>query len=156
MPRAWRIIKAKHAASAFTGEGARLFGSRWSSPGTRVAFASETLSLATLEVLVHLQKSGSLAGYVVFTLDFPEELVQELDRSILPRNWRKSPVLPQVQSIGDRWVKNVLSVMLRVPSTIITHEHNFLINPAHDDFPKLIIGGPSPLDIDSRVIHGSR
>ncbi len=58
MPRAWRIVKKKFADHAFDGEGSRLYGSRWTSPGLPVSFAAESLSLAVLEVLVHLQSSA--------------------------------------------------------------------------------------------------
>ncbi|MGC8493144.1 MAG: RES family NAD+ phosphorylase [Syntrophobacteraceae bacterium] len=151
MPSAWRITKTRHATSAFDGEGARLYGSRWSTPGTRMAFASESLSLATLEILVHLQNTSPLASYVVFTVEFSEDLVQALDLHLLPKNWRSFPAPPETQLIGDHWIKSNSSVLLRVPSTIVAHEHNFLINPMHHDFPKLIIHGPKPLDVDARV-----
>ena len=36
MLRAWRIVKSKHVASAFDGEGARIIGGRWNSPGTAI------------------------------------------------------------------------------------------------------------------------
>jgi RES domain-containing protein len=156
MPVSWRITKAKHASNAFDGEGARLYGSRWSTPGTRMAFASESLSLAMLEVVVHLQHSSPLPSYVVFTVEFSAGLVQELDPALLPSNWRKFPAPPQIQELGDDWIKSASSVVLRVPSVIVVHEHNFLINPGHPDFPKLIIGGPMPLDIDSRIFAGKK
>lgn len=153
MPAAWRITRAGLASNAFDGEGARLYGSRWSSPGTRMAFASESLSLAILEVLVHLQRSSTLASYVTFTVEFQEELVEELDPSLLPGNWRNFPAPPQTRAIGNAWVRSGSSVLLRVPSVIVIHEHNFLINPGHPDISKLIIHGPVPLDIDSRILE---
>jgi len=156
MPVAWRITKTKRATNAFDGEGARLNGSRWSSPGTRIAFASESLSLAILEILVHLQNVSPLATYAVFTVEFPEDLVRDLDLSSLPRNWRSFPAPPQTQQIGDVWVKSNSGVLLRVPSVIVEHEHNFLINPVHHDFPKLIISGPLPLDVDARVFGAGK
>lgn len=156
MPTAWRVIKTKHATNAFDGEGARLYGSRWSNPGTCVAFASESLSLAVLEILVHLQNSSPLASYVVYTVDFSEDLVQELELNMLPRNWRSFPAPPQTKGIGGAWIKSNSSVLLRVPSAIVTHEHNFLINPAHHDFPKLIFRGPLPFDVDNRVFGAGR
>jgi RES domain-containing protein len=156
MPAAWRITKAKHASNAFDGEGARLYGSRWSTPGTRIAFASESLSLAMLEVLVHLQQSSPLTSYVEFTVEFSEELVQDLDLDLLPKNWRNFPAPPQTQEIGDGWIKSASSVLLRVPSVIVVHEHNFLINPMHPGFPKLTIDGPMPLDIDPRISGGRK
>jgi RES domain-containing protein len=114
-----------------------------------MAFVSESLSLATLEVLVHLQNSSPLASYVVFTVEFSEDLVQ--DHGQLPKNWRSFPAPPETQKMGDVWINSNSSVLLRVPSVIVVHEYNFLINPMHHDFPKLIIRGPMPLDVDARV-----
>jgi RES domain-containing protein len=151
MPPAWRIIREKHAANAFDGEGARLYGSRWSSPGTPIAFASQSLSLAVLEVLVHLNRSSPLANYVVFTVEFSDELVQDLDVAVLPKNWRSFPAPGETRQIGDNWITGNSGVLLRVPSVIVPNECNFLINPVHHEFSKLIISGPEPLDVDKRV-----
>ena len=151
MPQAWRIIKRQYANHAFDGEGSRLYGSRWTSPGQAVSFAAASLSLATLEVLVHLQSSAPLADYVVFRVGFPDHLVEDLDRSSLPPTWRDSPAPPELQAIGDAWVRGASSVVLRVPSVIVPHEHNYLINPAHPQFATLIIDGPVPLEVDPWV-----
>lgn len=151
MPVAWRIIKEKHVANAFDGEGARLYGSRWSTAGTRIVFASESLSLAILEVLVHLNKSSPLANYVVFSVEFSDALVQNLEVAGLPKNWRSFPAPSETRQIGDSWTNSNSSVLLRVPSVIVPNEYNFLINPMHHEFSKLIISGPLPLDVDKRV-----
>ena len=60
MPRAWRLVKARHAAGAFDGEGARLHGGRWNSRGARVVYVSSSRSLAALELLVHLEIAEAL------------------------------------------------------------------------------------------------
>jgi RES domain-containing protein len=60
---AWRITKRKHAKTAFTGEGARLYGGQWNSPGTRVVYAAQSQSLAVLEMLVHLDSAEILKHY---------------------------------------------------------------------------------------------
>jgi RES domain-containing protein len=153
MGRAWRIIKKMYADRAFDGEGARLYGSRWTTPGLAVSFAAESLSLAMLEVLVHLQSSASLTDYVVYDVLFPDDLVEQLDRTILPPSWRDSPAPPELQAIGDAWVRGGSSLLLRVTSVIVPHESNFLINPAHLRFPELAIRGPDPLEIDPRVFR---
>jgi len=150
--RAWRITKAKYANQPFNGEGARLYGGRWSSPGTPVVYVAESLSLGILEVLVHLQQTPILADYVVFSIDFAPELVETVPERDLPANWRGYPTPAENQAIGDRWVQGGSSVILRVPSAIIVHEHNFLVNPTHPDFRRLTIDGPLPLDIDPRVM----
>jgi RES domain-containing protein len=153
MPRAWRIVKSRFADRAFDGEGSRLYGSRWTSPGLPVSFAAESLSLAVLEVLVHLQASAPLAEYVVFSVAFPDQLIADLDPSSLPSTWRNSPAPPELQAIGDGWVRGGSSLLLRVPSVIVPHEHNFLINPAHPRFNDLLIQGPDPLAVDPRVFR---
>ncbi len=94
------------------------------------------------------------ASYAVFTVEFSEELVQDVNLGSLPKNWRNFPAPPRTRQIGDSWINKASSVLLRVPGVIVVHEHNFLINPGHPDFPKLVIGGPVPLDIDSGIFEG--
>ena len=151
--RAWRIVGTKHAVRAFDGEGAQRYGCRWTSPGVPVAFASETLSLAVLEVLVHLQSTAPLADYATFTVDFSDSLVENLGPAMLPGNWRDFPAPQALQALGDAWVRRGSSVLMRVPSAIIPHEHNVVINSLHSDRPKLLITGPFPLNADGRVFH---
>ena len=75
MREAWRIVKEKHAATAFDGEGARVYGGRWNSVGARVVYVSATKSLAALETLVHLNLPAT-AKYVAIPLQFNEALVE--------------------------------------------------------------------------------
>jgi RES domain-containing protein len=151
--RVWRIIKNRYATDAFTGEGSRLNGSRWTSPGGRVIHASQSLSLATLEVLVHLQASKPLAAYVVYDIEFPDACVLAIDVDSLPDNWRDYPAPPETRSRGDAWLRNASSAVLRVPSAIVPIESNFLLNPEHSDFSGFPVRGPRPLDVDRRVFR---
>ena len=152
MPRAYRIVKARYAGNAFDGEGAWLQGGRWSNAGTRIVYTAGSISLAILEVLVHLQQTQFLSGYVVFDLDFPDSVVQELDPALLPANWRKFPAPVSTKEIGDNWIRNSSSVILRVPSVIVPTEYAFLVNPTHGDFTSITINGPALLDIDHRLL----
>src|SRR5436305_6165167 len=81
----WRIVKAKHAVGAFNGEGARVAGGRWNSPGVAMVYTSESAALAALELLVHLGRSRSLADYVIFSCDFQDGIVEIPDPPGLPR-----------------------------------------------------------------------
>jgi len=152
---AWRLAKARHAATAFDGEGARLHGGRWNSLGTRVAYASDSVALATLEVLAHLQSTAVLQSYSLATIRFPEELVEVLDITALPKGWRRFPSPPENQAIGDQWIAERRSLVLRVPSAIIPTESNFLINPAHPGFANVVIERPERFTFDSRVLRSS-
>ena len=149
---AWRLAKTRFAATAFDGEGARINGARWNSPGTAVAYASSTASLALLEVLVHVPSIAILKSYSRVSVEIPESCVEELPAAAIPSNWRALPAPTSTQIIGDKWVAARSSAVLRVPSAVIDSEFNFLINVVHPDFPKLHIGTPTPFELDPRLL----
>lgn len=152
MPRTWRLIKAKHAGGALAGEGARLWGGRWNSKGVRMVYSSETLSLATLEVIVHIPFYNVLKNYVCIPIDFNSRLSTTFPVKELTDNWRTDPIPESSRAIGDRWIQKRHSVILKVPSTIIPVEYNYLINPAHPDFNKLVVHPPQKFTFDPRLI----
>jgi RES domain-containing protein len=149
--RAWRIVKEKHAATAFDGEGARLFGGRWNSQGTRVVYTSGSMALATLESLVHLNPPVSFK-YVAIPVEFDDALVESVAASDLPVDWTEEPPPPSTKGIGDLWVKEARSAVLELPSVIIQSEPNYLLNPAHPDFNKVVIGKPKRFAFDPRLL----
>ena len=69
--RAWRLCRRRYAARAFDGEGARLSGGRWNLPGVAVVYTSATVSLAALEMLVHVDVGDAPADLVAIPLDIP-------------------------------------------------------------------------------------
>jgi RES domain-containing protein len=149
--KAWRISKQKHARTAFSGDGARLYGGRWNSPGVPVVYVAESQSLAVLEVLVHLDAPALLEKYVFLEVGFDASLVTDLDRNSLPKNWQSDPVPEAIQAIGDRWVLSGDSAVLRVPSILVPEESNFLLNPRHPDFRKIGVSRPQPFRFDPRL-----
>jgi RES domain-containing protein len=150
MREAWRIVKEKHAATAFDGEGARVYGGRWNSVGARVVYVSATKSLAALETLVHLNLPAT-AKYVAIPLQFNEALVETYPPATLLSGWNAEPPSLVSQQIGDQWVKQARSALLALPS-VITGETNYLINLAHPDFGKIKIGRPVPFTFDARLL----
>ena len=154
MPAAWRIVKAKHAKRAFDGEGARLFGGRWTSVGRSAVYTSGTVALATLELLVHLDSAAPLAAYVLFAVTIPEDTISIVDPASLPRDWRASPAPGALRTLGDRWLEEGRSAVLRVPSAVVGGvglEFNYLLNPAHPDFRLITIGPEQAYDLDDRL-----
>jgi len=151
---AWRLAKTRYAATVFDGEGARIYGGRWNSPGIRVAYASESLALATLEVLANLQIVRTLSAYSVCRAHFDEKLVVSVDPGSLPANWREYPAPPELQALGDTWIDGGQSLVMKVPSVIIPTESNYLINPAHPKFSSLTIDPPEPFVRDPRLLGG--
>jgi len=154
VPTAWRIVQRQHADLAFDGEGARRFGGRWNSPGRSVVYLSETRALAMLEILVGLQTSQVLTGFVMFEGEFPGSVMKKVSHAELPADWRARPPGPVSQSLGDRWLEFGESAVLRVPSAVIPEEHNYLINPAHPDFGKICVGHQTPVQLNQRLRPG--
>jgi RES domain-containing protein len=150
MPEAWRIVKEKYAATAFTGEGAAKTGGRWNSRGVAVVYTSSTKSLATLETLVHLNPPV-LFKYAAIHLKFDDALVEIFPAKKLPADWRTEPPPPSTKAIGDKWVKGARSALLALPS-VISGETNYLINPAHPDFKKINLGKAEPFVFDPRLL----
>jgi len=148
---AWRIVTSKHEAGAFSGEGASRYGGRWNSIGTKVVYVSSSLSLAALEMLVHLP-AGCSISFRTFRVRFKKAWVQTLEGHALPQNWQEEPPAAETQAIGDAWAQGSGSAVLAVPSAIVPHEQNFLLNPAHPDFAKIQIDPATPFAFDPRLL----
>ena len=111
-----------------SGEGAFLFGGRWNPAGYHLVYAAEHLSLAVLEVLVHIDDRKKLNDYVLMTLELPNPIDLAVD---LSAGWQDD--INETQRIGRDWLESGKSLVLRVPSVILTQENNVLINPKHPD-----------------------
>lgn len=149
---AWRITKREHAKTAFSGWGARKFGGRWNSPGTSIVYTAETQSLAVLEMLVHLEQPDLLQRYVLIGIQIDPSSIDRLDRSRLPNHWWAEPPPLALKAIGDEWVASKTSVALQVPSALVPAEGNLLLNPAHREFQRLVIGDPISFVLDHRLV----
>ena len=152
MITAWRIVKKEFADDVFSGEGARLYAGRWHSAGHRLVYTAESISLATLELMVNTPRALLLRGFSIASCTFPHALVEELDPTKLPANWRDYPAPAEVQKLGVEWLLNESSAVLSVPSAVTPEERNYLINPEHEDFRSVHCGIARPFDIDVRLI----
>ena len=149
--QAWRIVKEKHAATAFNGEGARLYGGRWNSAGVSMIYTSGTKALAALESLVHLNPPV-IFKYLAIPIEFDHALVETMAPASLSADWTDEPPPPSTKDIGDTWVKQTRSAVLEIPSVIVPGEANYLLHPAHPDFKKIVIGKPELFSFDPRLL----
>ncbi len=150
--RAYRLVKRERMATAFDGEGARRTGGRWNSPGVRMVYAAESLSLAQLEVMVHFQRRSAFRRYAVIIVEFPEELMARVeDQTLLPPDWKAQPPSARTQVIGDRWIRTARSTVLSVPTVITPGERNFLFNPVHPDFVQVALRPAQEFQFDVRL-----
>jgi RES domain-containing protein len=147
----WRIVKEKHAKSAFSGEGARIFEGRWNSAGVRMVYCSEHLSLAALEILVHTQPVTIRDKFHAFQVTWDESLMTAIDLKKLPKGWNAQPPGPVSKNIGNEWIRSERSTVLAVPSIIVPQERSFLLNPKHTDFAKIKIKDTGRFMLDPRL-----
>jgi RES domain-containing protein len=110
-------------------------------------------SLAALEMLVHLGRGATLPAYVLIACSFDETLVSRLDRSRLPAHWRSYPAPPELQLLGDEWLKSDRSPVLEVPSAVIPTESNYLLNPRYREFASVRVSTPEPFEFDLRLLR---
>ena len=152
MPLAWRIVKERHAGSAFSGEGAARSGGRWNSRGVRLVYASSSRALAALENLVHLNPPV-LFRYVAIPIDFNGIAIERLPIAELPPDWRDHPAPDAVRQVGDAWIRSGRTAVLEVPSAIVPGEWNCLLNPVHADFTRIRTGPSEEFSFDPRLFR---
>lgn len=149
----WRIDKSKRAATSFSGEGARLYGGRWNSPGRPLIYTSEHPALAALEILVHaIPEKLLLRAYCLTEVTFDDALIDLLPKKALPKDWSDDPAPKSTQLLGDTWLASEDSQpVLRVPSAVVGGTYNYLINPLHARFRRIRVGMPKPFRFDPRL-----
>jgi RES domain-containing protein len=151
MTTSWRVVKQRFASEAFDGEGARISGGRWNSVGRAVVYTAATTSLGLLEKIVYT-KARLLPFYFTVPVTFDADLVETVEPGRLPADWRSLPAPFTLKRIGDEWVDSMRSCILEVPSAIVPHESNYILNPKHADFSSLDIGEPIGLNVDHRLV----
>ncbi len=157
MSRVYRVLRKAYAQAPFDGEGAYHFGGRWSSPGTRLSYASEHQSLAMLEFFVHLDEDNPPIDLVLAVAEIPEAIARErLDHRSLPRNWREPAAPSELARFGDEFVRLGKSCLLIVPSVLAPEEANYLINPLHPEFGSIALLATEPLQYDARLFRNGR
>jgi RES domain-containing protein len=150
---AYRLVKERYAERALDGSGAKTHGGRWNGKGTAMVHASDSIALAALELLVHLQRQAMLNAYVLFTLPLPDSQVMLLDRTALPPDWRRDPPPASTAAIGDEWATSGLSLALSVPSTLVPQQSNILLNSAHPAFAAVAAEATrEPFEFDPRLL----
>jgi RES domain-containing protein len=127
------------------GEGARLYGGRWNSPGHPAVYTASTLSLAVLEYLVHVDPDNLPADLVWSTIEILDTVNIEKYRG------RRAPDETQAAAYGDMWLTECRSLCLEVPSAVLYPESNMILNPLHHDMHKVKVLHVKAFRFDPRL-----
>ena len=142
----WRVANERYPP--LDGEGARLAGGRWNSPGRPAVYTSESLALCLAESLVHI--TGSLPiSYVRFKIEIPDDATEYVDLTKLKSGWKED--LIYTRRIGDRWLRDRRSLALAVPSVVLAESINVILNPLHPRGAELRVIDQQPFTFDPRL-----
>jgi RES domain-containing protein len=133
----YRISNAAYN-NDISGTGAKLMGARWNSKGIPLLYTSQFISLSVLEMLVNTNFKDYAVALDLMYIKFPEnQPISVIESSGLKNNWNDD--FDYTRYIGDEFINQKKSLILKVPSAVIQEEHNYLANPLHPDFKKIKI-----------------
>ncbi|MFQ5640666.1 MAG: RES family NAD+ phosphorylase [bacterium] len=151
--KVYRIARTPYL-NDLSGSGARIYGGRWNHKGISMIYTSENRALATVEFLVHLPVSIIPTNLSLATLQIPDEITpKEILISDLPNNWREYPAPSKLAELGTSWAIKNESLLLHIPSAVVEHEFNILINPLHPDMKLISIFQIEPYTLDKRLLR---
>jgi RES domain-containing protein len=148
--RVWRLCRAAHADTAFSGDGARRYGGRSNSRGAPMVYCSSSLALAAIELFVHLEPVQAPDDLVAIAATLPEgEPARTVEPGELADGWWAD--LEATRALGDAWIRSGSSLALKVPSVPIRTEWNVLVNPHHPRMREMKVDAPEPFVFDARM-----
>ena len=106
-----------------------------------------------VEVMAHMRLS--LATIPLTLMLIPIDVAADASISLMPRlpdGWQANE--PSTQALGDAWLASNAGLLMPVPSAILAHSINYLINPNHSEAPKHLSEGPvEPFWFDKRFLR---
>jgi RES domain-containing protein len=128
----YRVGKSKYA-SDLTGEGATLYGGRWNNKLVGCLYTSESRALAVLEYSVNVNIDNIASALSITSIEIPNQIIRILNEPDLPGDWRRSPAPSSTKDFGSRLLLTAAEAIIKIPSTVIPEEFNYLLNPLHPD-----------------------
>lgn len=146
--KVFKICRKAHANLSASG-----IENRWNRKGQYVIYAAESRSLATLEMVAHRSGIMPQTPYQTIVIDIDDEEIKQVLISDLPGKWNKLDAYPDLQKVGSDWYEEKETLILKVPSAIITEEYNYVINTEHPLFEsKITIVSQEDFYWDKRIL----
>ena len=136
-----------------SGQGGLRAPARWHNAGSPIVYTASSPASALVEMLVHLEL-GDVDhlpdSYLLLMIEIADSIAAEhLDEKKLSAAWRTMEV--ETRLAGDAWLESMSTVLLSVPSAIVPHTRNYLINPLHPEAKKIKIRSYGRYPFDSRL-----
>jgi RES domain-containing protein len=116
-------------------------------------YLSDHPASALVEVLVHLEVDPEDLpnAYQLLAVDVADETTFEsIETNDLPTDWTAN--LGKTRAVGDRWLADNQTALLRVPSAIVPFASNWLLNPMHADAAKAHTANVFRVPFDPRLV----
>lgn len=143
----WRISNY----ATLDGAGGLYASGRWHSKGQLIVYCAQNPSTALLETLVHLEIDAEDRPdyFQSLKVDGPDTLSCEtIESHQLPTGWMND--LTVTQRIGDNWLSEARTLLLKVPSILVPETWNILVNPIHPEVSSLKIAASYQHAFDAR------
>lgn len=148
----YRLVTRRYASEAWSGSGANQYGGRWNHKGHPAVYVASSVSLAALEMLVHVPSESILNQYNLFSIDIPDNEIAFLDKQWLPSDWQENPAPLSTMDLGTAWLEADSGIALVLPSCVIPMENNAILNPQHAGFRKILASVTElPFSFDARL-----
>jgi RES domain-containing protein len=124
----WRVSNY----ATLDGVGGLYVSGRWHTKGHPVVYCTLNPATALLEILVHMEIDAEdrPERFQMLRIEGPDTLsVEEIKAGALPSNWVED--IAFTQSVGDGWLSEAGSLLLKVPSVLVPETWNVLVNPRH-------------------------
>lgn len=115
-----------------------------------MVYMAESVALAVLENLVHMAAADFPTGYVIVPAVIPDTMYILTEEDFAGRFTGLTN-----RQLGDQWVESKSSAILEVRSAVVPFEHNYLLNPRHTEFSRILVEPTVPFSFDERLF-GSR
>ncbi len=101
---------------------------------------------------MHRSGEGLNDNFRTVVIAIPEDMkLKTIPAKILPATWQNIKIYPICQSLGDEWYRKKTTAVLKVPSSIVPDEFNYVINTRHPDFSKISIIHTEKFLFDPRI-----
>lgn len=140
--RIWRISNY----ADLSGIGGSYKAGRWNQIGTPIVYCAEHSALAMLEMLVHVDAEDLPERYQLLEIKVPDAVVSFTPD--LPDDWRDDQ--RATRDLFEAFCAEAGSPVMTVPSVIMPHAFNHLINPRHPEAHTISIKSAIEHPLDPR------
>lgn len=147
----YRIANVKFKEYTLSGVGAEKFGGRWNDVGVRAVYCSENRALSLLEYYIHSDNVALLPKEILLAVIEIQDDLEIIELTKLPEKWKVYPYSTSTTGIFGKFVKDKNIFALKVPSTIIPMEFNYILNPLHPEFGRIRVKEFLKIPIDTRL-----